>query len=726
MRRTNMMRRLCCRGGNAPTFSTAKETKQMKKLMMLTMMAAVGCHAFAMDSLNDGLLAYFPLDGHAMDLSDYQNTAYFRMPQVCALGHDGKLDGSISMCDADGVEVPACANLCFHPTSASCAFWLKANGCYEDKNSFLVFGAGSNSLCVFDNCLSGELKLVLSGNGKYDVPLDISFPFGAWHHWVITFGDDTIKVYLDGKLLASRERCGLSNLYWGGFAIGYYGYYSSGRLIGNGLNGCLDDFCLYNRTLSQDEIDALCGGEVPKGKYRAVRFYPNGGTCDLDAVTVEKGMALYDMPRVERLGFDFCGWHMDSDSGAEVDSNTLIADNIDVYAKWKMKDDTAFYDGCWWYYAPYEGDSSRIEILGVIDGTIPNTMRIPETLNGKAVVSIAPDSFMWREDIYHLELNRNLVNLGWDAFCGCRNLESVLIPSNVKKIGEWAFSDCTSLADVTIEHGVEVLGEACFQYATSMMELVIPSSVTNIGVRALGWNDFLYRVDFKGKPPLTDGKENAHLQYDGESCFDGSYFVEVFVLNDSGWKDENGDRMTQWGFRNVVYGEAFPTFDGNATDQDVRDVVAGTKLENFVRSSNEYYPFLSWADTVCDYDEERKQILKDSPCPWLSYALGLNAPLSAAPTQGALKVTKFSPMSEGRSFDLELAINDIAVSGDAATDNLATVFSVEGCKRLGDGFAADTLTADFSALTDGKVKVRITPKDENADSFFVQAKLKGL
>ena len=73
---------------------------------------------------------------------------------------------------------------------------------------------------------------------------------------------------------------------------------------------------------------------------------------------------------------------------------------------------------------------------------------------------------------------------------------------------------------------------------------------------------------------------------------------------------------------------------------------------------------------------------------------------------------------------MELSLAGCPIGKDATADNLATVFSIEGCRRLGEGFAADALTADFATPTDGKVKVRITPKDENADSFFVRALLK--
>ena len=693
----------------------------MKKLMVLTMIAAIGCHVFAMDSLNDGLLAYYPLDGHGKDLSDNRNDGELDGVYCASPDHNGRPNGAIEFRGGEHVAVGTPPSLNFKPTEMSCAFWMKVAFCQEGKNSVLAFGGGQY-LCRFVNCNSGNLAFSPTADGKNEIPLGIVFPFEEWHHWAVSFASGTYKVYLDGKMIANSSGHSLPRSNWNGLNIAVT-YFGNGFQDWDCLNGLLDDLCLYNRELTEDEVLALYGGEVPKGKYRAVSFCANGGTCDVPVIVVEKGETIDCLPYAERLGFDFWGWYTDSTFSTEVFYDFPIDDNINAYARWNMRGETEFVDGCWWYYGPYENDWSQVEILGVIDGTIPNVMRIPQTLNGLKVASIGEFAFSWRDDIHHLELCSNLVNVGWAAFSECPNLESVLIPGTLKKVGEFAFAGCISLTDVTIEHGVEVLSDGCFQNAKGLSELVIPSTVTDIGRSALTYADNLLMVEFKGAPPLMCGQDGAKILYEGDSCFDCSYSVEVFVLNDSGWKDENGDRITQWGFRNVVYGEAFPTFGGNATDQDVCDVVAGTKLENFVRSSNEYYPFLSWADAVCDYDEERKQALKDSPCPWLSYALGLNAPLSTAPTQEALKVTKFSPMSEGRSFDLELAINDIAVSGDATTDNLATVFSVEGCKRLGDGFAADTLTADFSALTDGKVKVRITPKDENADSFFARVGL---
>lgn len=76
----------------------------MKKLM-LVLTAIIGCHAFATDTLTDGLVAYYPLDGHGKDLSDnaYHGMLFGLYDGV--EGHDGKPNGSLDFCGGESVQV---------------------------------------------------------------------------------------------------------------------------------------------------------------------------------------------------------------------------------------------------------------------------------------------------------------------------------------------------------------------------------------------------------------------------------------------------------------------------------------------------------------------------------------------------------------------------------------------------------------------------------------------
>ena len=76
-----------------------------------------------------------------------------------------------------------------------------------------------------------------------------------------------------------------------------------------------------------------------------------------------------------------------------------------------------------------------------------------------------------------------VIEIGDDAFWGCRNLTAVTITGSVKYIGQWAFGGNQNLNRVIIEEGVEKIGFAAFE-GCGVADIVIPDSVRIIDCRA--------------------------------------------------------------------------------------------------------------------------------------------------------------------------------------------------------------------------------------------------
>jgi hypothetical protein len=48
-----------------------------------------------------------------------------------------------------------------------------------------------------------------------------------------------------------------------------------------------------------------------------------------------------------------------------------------------------------------------------------------------------------------VEIGNSVTGIGNYAFCGCKNLTSVVIPNSIKRLGEWAFYNCFGLTSIT-------------------------------------------------------------------------------------------------------------------------------------------------------------------------------------------------------------------------------------------------------------------------------------
>ena len=170
---------------------------------------------------------------------------------------------------------------------------------------------------------------------------------------------------------------------------------------------------------------------------------------------------------------------------------------------------------------------------------------------------------------------------------------------------------------------------------------------------------------------------------------------------------------------------AIPLLSSTATPDEVAVVLedsADEKLRKNISDVKTYTSFRAWALGINGVTPEQ---VKASPNAWLSYALDTSALIAELPTERDLKICGFTQNSSTKGFDLSFLISGVAVGENVIVANLERVFSIEGAKILGDSeFRSDNVGIEFGKIEDGKVKVRVIPKDLTERYFFVRVKMK--
>lgn len=83
-----------------------------------------------------------------------------------------------------------------------------------------------------------------------------------------------------------------------------------------------------------DALSALERQEAEAVKY-TVTLNANGGTVTPNTLTVEEGTAIGMLPTPTREGYVFLGWYTAKTGGEAVESNSIVARDVQIYAHWK-------------------------------------------------------------------------------------------------------------------------------------------------------------------------------------------------------------------------------------------------------------------------------------------------------------------------------------------------------------------------------------------------------
>ena len=94
---------------------------------------------------------------------------------------------------------------------------------------------------------------------------------------------------------------------------------------------------------------------------------------------------------------------------------------------------------------------------------------------------IISNSYNTEKNVCILKLDKDVTEIGGEAFDGYESLTSITIPESVTEIGEGAFSHCSNLTFITLPESLTEIEKRAFSRCSSLTSITIPQSVTEIG-----------------------------------------------------------------------------------------------------------------------------------------------------------------------------------------------------------------------------------------------------
>jgi hypothetical protein len=198
------------------------------------------------DPLSVGLLGRFEFNANLKDITGKLEDAWPEQGRVIyTTDRKGQSNKAIRFNGAYGVTVH---DIPYTPATASVSFWAKdeeIEGPYWNQmlgsaKAFNFDQNENNFVCNFQKMYYGIVQSVST------TPID-----GQWHHIAGTRDNTSLKLYIDGVLIATTPSTAVD------FGSWLLHNYRLGYGFGSYWKGSMDDLRFYKRVLSPSEIIAL-------------------------------------------------------------------------------------------------------------------------------------------------------------------------------------------------------------------------------------------------------------------------------------------------------------------------------------------------------------------------------------------------------------------------------------------------------------------------------------
>lgn len=80
-----------------------------------------------------------------------------------------------------------------------------------------------------------------------------------------------------------------------------------------------------------------------------------------------------------------------------------------------------------------------------------------------------------------------VINVGNNAFYGCKTIKEVIMSDNVNSVGKTAFRECSNLETVVLSRNIKVIKDGTFSHCELLQNITLPSSIEEIEYYAFAW-----------------------------------------------------------------------------------------------------------------------------------------------------------------------------------------------------------------------------------------------
>ncbi len=204
-------------------------------------------------ALSDGLVGYWKMDeaswnGTSGEVIDSSGNGYHGTSANALSTSVGKFSKSGSFDGVDDrIDLP---NSIGYSTQVSSFSWFKSDG-NSPGSHHIIFGGPELELTVSNGGVLRTGVTTSSGRTYFDGGSGLTD--GNWHHIGFTFDGSTMVMYVDGRVVNTRNN--ITGTLTSSFSYRRIGQF--GNNTGYFANGYIDEVRVYNRALATDEVTKL-------------------------------------------------------------------------------------------------------------------------------------------------------------------------------------------------------------------------------------------------------------------------------------------------------------------------------------------------------------------------------------------------------------------------------------------------------------------------------------